>query len=75
MNMLKGSRVSNLAALGVSWQEQILHFCFPSIFSRETLIKPHITHKWLGTIGYMFITSCLDDKIKKIYKHQDNLQI
>ena len=73
--MLGGSRASNLAALGVNWEEQILHFCFPSIGSRETLIKPHISHKRLGTIGYMFITSCLDDRIKKRFKHQDNLQI
>ena len=33
-NMLKGSGVSNLAALGVGWEEQLLHFCFSSIGAR-----------------------------------------
>ena len=30
-NRLGGSWASNLASLGVGWEEQILHFCFPGV--------------------------------------------
>jgi len=32
-NMLGGSGASNLAALGVGWEEQLLHFVFPAFVS------------------------------------------
>ena len=34
VNRLGGSGASNLATLGVGWEEQLLHFCFPSIGAR-----------------------------------------
>ena len=30
-NRLEGSGARNLAALGVGWDEQLLHFCFPNV--------------------------------------------
>ena len=33
-NKLGGSGASNLAALGVGWEERLFHFCFPSSGSR-----------------------------------------
>ena len=36
-NMLGGSGVSNLVALGVGWEEWIFHLCFPSNGSKFLL--------------------------------------
>ena len=37
MNMVGGFGVSNLAALGVGWEEQLLHFCFRNVGARFTI--------------------------------------
>ena len=34
VNMLGGFGASNLATLGVGWEEQCFHFCFPSSDAR-----------------------------------------
>ena len=36
-NRFGGSRASNLGALGVGWEEQHLHSCFPSIGAKFIL--------------------------------------
>ena len=36
-NRLGGSGASNLAALGVGWEEQYLHSCFPSVGAKFIL--------------------------------------
>ena len=31
VNKIRGSGASSLDAMGVGWEEQLLHFCFPSV--------------------------------------------
>ena len=47
MNMIKGSGASNLADLGVGWEEWLFHFGFPSNGAMFLLYV-------LITVGYLF---------------------
>ena len=41
-NMLKGSRESILASMGVGWEERLFHSCFPNSGSRLFLYVSYI---------------------------------
>ena len=46
-NGIGGSGASDLASLGVGWDERLFHFCFPTISARFLLL-------FLITIGCLF---------------------
>ena len=50
----RGSGASNLATLGVGWEEQLLHFCFPSVGA-----------KFLFPILNVF-RACINSRLKDI---------
>ena len=49
-NRLGGCRESDLDALRVGWEEQLFHFCFPSIGGRFIVL--FFMHLKLVTIGF-----------------------